>query len=312
MHTTPILTVCSVFKTYGESTALNGVSLDLNPGEIFSLLGSNGAGKSTLIKILSGQSSPSSGQVLFNGLEHSPLHLHQRAQIGLVPQDFAFYQELNAFENLMFFGRIHGIPNEDLRIRIPNLLGSIGLEPKDALKKSKWYSGGMKRKLNLAIGMIHQPILLLLDEPTVGVDPESRKEIHGLIRECKNRGTAILVTTHYMEEAQCLSDRLAILDLGRLVICESKKKLMEMAPARIVAVCKTLPTLAGQRFLERFPAARIDRNRIELVQVGGGQPWVDFLNLSLECRLEFEDFQIHQGGLEDVYLELTGHSLDEQ
>lgn len=205
---------------YGERTALTGIGFEIDRGELFGLLGPNGAGKTTLISILSTLLKPSSGQVKIGSLDV----LHQGKEIkhfiGTVPQEIALYPTLSARENLNFYGRMYGLHGLQLKKRIDELLEMIRLTDRRHERVQK-FSGGMKRRLNLAVGLIHRPKLLLLDEPMVGVDPQSRNHILESIKTLKSEGTTMIYTTHYMEEAEQLCDRVAILDEGRLVALDS-------------------------------------------------------------------------------------------
>jgi ABC-2 type transport system ATP-binding protein len=203
-------------KHYGEMEALADVSFEVSKGEIFGLLGVNGAGKSTLISILATERRPSSGDALVLG--HSVRDEPQvvRQLIGVAPQELALYPMLTAAENLRFFGRIYGIGGKELSGRVEQLLQFVGLQER-ADDRVVTYSVGMKRRLNLAVALVHRPKLILLDEPTAGVDPRSREEILQLVRRLRDEGNAILYTTHYMDEAEALCNRLCILNRGKVV-----------------------------------------------------------------------------------------------
>ena len=215
-------------KSYAPevSPALNGLDLSVQRGEIFGLLGPNGAGKTTVVSILSTVLKPTAGQVSICGIDSLRTPLKARRLIGLVPQEIALYPELTAWENLDFFGRLQGLGGADLKSRIGESLKAVGLEEKGRQKVSS-YSGGMKRRTNLAIGMIHTPSVLFLDEPTVGIDAQSRELILAKLKDQQKAGTTMIYTTHYMEEAQQLCDRVAIMDQGR-ILCQGP-------PARVVA-----------------------------------------------------------------------------
>jgi ABC-2 type transport system ATP-binding protein len=199
-----------------DSPALDGVSLNVPEGERFGLLGPNGAGKTTLISILSGALRPSGGTASLLGYDLGTQFRQVRQFLGLVPQELALYEPLTARENLHFFGRIYGLPKKRLLERIAECLALAGLEA-NADRPVKTFSGGMKRRLNLAIGLLHEPRLLILDEPTVGIDAQSRNAILESLEQINRSGTTLLYTTHYMEEAQRLCTRLAILDRGRVL-----------------------------------------------------------------------------------------------
>jgi ABC-2 type transport system ATP-binding protein len=210
------LSVEAMSKRYGEMEAITDVSFDVRQGEIFGLLGLNGAGKTTLISILATERNPSSGDALILG--HSICDERQavRQLIGVAPQELALYPMLTAAENLRFFGRIYGIGGKELSGRVEQLLQFVGLQERGD-DRVVTYSVGMKRRLNLAVALVHRPKLILLDEPTAGVDPRSREEILQLVRRLRDDGNAILYTTHYMDEAEAVCNRLCILHRGKVV-----------------------------------------------------------------------------------------------
>jgi ABC-2 type transport system ATP-binding protein len=203
-------------KRYGTKAAVAGISFAVREGEVFGLLGPNGAGKTTAIAMLATQRRPSGGEVTLFGHRLSKEVRVFRRLIGLVPQDLALYPMLTAAENLRFFGRLYRMGGRELEGRIEELLQFVGLEEhRDEYVGT--FSGGMKRRLNLAVGLVHRPKLLLLDEPTTGVDPQSREHIFAIVRQLRAAGNALLYVTHYMEEAEELCDRLGIMDQGKLI-----------------------------------------------------------------------------------------------
>ncbi|HEX3722979.1 MAG TPA: ABC transporter ATP-binding protein [Nitrolancea sp.] len=213
--TSTILDVRDLHKTFGEREVVRGVSFHINAGEIFGLLGPNGAGKSTTINMLATYLKPTSGTATVAGI---PITEGERVkrEIGLVPQEIALYNDLSAEENMRFFGEVYGIRGAALSARIDELLERVGLADRRK-EKVDTFSGGMQRRLNLAAGLIHEPPLLMLDEPTVGVDPQTREAIFELAEQLRDSGVGILYTTHYMEEAERLCDRIAIIDEGHIV-----------------------------------------------------------------------------------------------
>jgi linearmycin/streptolysin S transport system ATP-binding protein len=210
------LRVKGLSKRYGAIEALAGVSFEVRQGEVFGLLGLNGAGKTTLISMLATERRPSAGDALLLGHSIRDERRAVRQMIGIAPQEIALYPMLTAAENLLFFGRIYGVRRAELASRVEHLLHFVGLQDR-ANDRVATYSGGMKRRLNLAVALVHRPKLILLDEPTAGVDPQSREEILNLVRRLRDDGKAIVYTTHYMEEAEGLCDRLCILNKGKLV-----------------------------------------------------------------------------------------------
>jgi len=203
-------------KVFGRVAAVDGVSLTLQPGQLLSLLGPNGAGKTTTVSILAGLLKPDHGEVLIDGHRMAGDADPAKRRVGLVPQEVALYEELSARDNLRFFGGLYGFHGAVLERALLTVLGLVGLADR-ARDRVATYSGGMKRRLNLAAGLLHDPDILLLDEPTAGVDPQSRLAIFENLEALKRRGKAILYTTHYMEEAERLSDRIVIMDHGQVI-----------------------------------------------------------------------------------------------
>jgi ABC-2 type transport system ATP-binding protein len=216
-------------KSFGELRAVVGVSFRLEPGRILGLLGPNGAGKTTTVSMLAGLITPDAGEVLVDGHRLAGDADSTKRRLGLVPQDLALYEELSARANLRFFGALYGLTGASLDRAVAAALELVGLAER-ARDRVATYSGGMKRRLNLAAGLLHDPDVLLLDEPTVGVDPQSRNAIFDNIEALKRRGKALLYTTHYMEEAERLADRLVIMDHGRVIADDTLEGLHRAHP----------------------------------------------------------------------------------
>jgi ABC-2 type transport system ATP-binding protein len=235
-----VLTMDGVRKSYGAVVALDDLSLQVREGEVFGLLGPNGAGKSTTINLAVGLLRPDGGHVRIDG-KGTPADLSVRRAIGVAPQTLALYELLSAEENLRFFGAMYGLTGSVLRERVRWALEFVGLSERAQHRVSS-YSGGMKRRLNLAAAVVHDPALILLDEPTVGVDPQSRSQIFENILRLKALGRTIIYTTHYMEEAQRLCDRVAIIDNGRLLALGTVQELLDRhgAAPRLVLQGATL------------------------------------------------------------------------
>jgi ABC-2 type transport system ATP-binding protein len=219
-----LLQIRNLRKSYGPLVAVDGVSFDVRPGECFGLLGPNGAGKTTTIHCIVGALRPDQGEVLIGG-ESDPTRASVRARIGVAPQSLALYEGLTAQENLAFFGSLFGLAGARLRERVEAALEFSGLTPRRNDRVAT-YSGGMQRRLNLVCGTLHEPTVILLDEPTVGVDPQSRNQIFENIEALKRMGRTILYTTHYMEEAQRLCDRVAIMDRGKVLAMDTVDSLL--------------------------------------------------------------------------------------
>jgi len=233
-----IIEIKKISRTFGEFKALNDVSLDIEKGTIFGLLGPNGAGKSTLIKVLSCQMRPTTGSAFISGLDVVSDKKDVLSIIGVVPQENSFYDELTVAENLRYFGSLYGVATIDIKKRSHRILEMLQLTEKGSSRAST-LSGGMKTRLNIACALIHKPEVLILDEPSVGLDPVSRKALWDTIREVNREGTTILITTHYMEEADLLSDRILIMHKGNIVVEGTPDELKNTVGERVVQITST-------------------------------------------------------------------------
>jgi ABC-2 type transport system ATP-binding protein len=220
-----VLTCDGLRRAFGAITAVDGIGFAIDQGETYGLLGPNGAGKTTTISMIAGLLRPDAGEIDVAGERMTPTSTHAKAHVGLVPQDLAIYPDLTARENLVFFARLYGLDAARRRHRCDEVLQVIGLAER-ADDRADTFSGGMKRRLNIGIGLLHEPRLLILDEPTVGVDPQSRNAILESVEHLATEGMAVLYTTHYMEEAERLCDRIAIVDEGRIVVEGTRPELV--------------------------------------------------------------------------------------
>jgi len=238
------LSVTNLVKNFNGRRALDGVSLELGQGEVLGLLGPNGAGKSTLVRTIMGRVAPNAGEVVIFGQRAPAGDNGSREHVGIVPQEIALYPLLSARENLLVFGRYHGLRGDALDQAIAEALAWAGLADR-AKDMTKTLSGGMKRRLNMAAGVVHRPRLLLLDEPTVGVDPQSRERIYEMIAALRAEGVSLIYTTHYMEEAERLCDRVAIIDHGKIIASGTKDELVRatVGEKREVVMIEKIPTL---------------------------------------------------------------------
>jgi ABC-2 type transport system ATP-binding protein len=308
-----VLKATGLKKSFGTTRAVDGVSLSLEPGRILGLLGPNGAGKTTTVSMLSGLLIPDSGEVR---VQDRPLRGDAdpgKRLMGLVPQEIALYEELSARDNLSLFGSLYGLRGRSLEEAMASSLAFVGLSDK-AKDKVKTYSGGMKRRLNLAAGLLHDPPILLLDEPTVGVDPQSRNAIFENLEALKARGKAILYTTHYMEEAERLCDHLVILDHGT-VIAEGTLQELERKIPKANRLLLELEKPDGRLNLEEIRAlkgvmgADLAENTltVTVADLASGVPallqWLDGRGVTC-TRLSTE-----RAGLEGIFLALTGTKL---
>ena len=271
-------------KRYGPRVAVDDLSIEVRPGEILGLLGPNGAGKSTTMHVATGLLRPDAGTVAI-GQHGSPSNPEARRRLGLAPQNLAVYDLLSAEENLVFFGQLYGLSGALLKARVDASLAFVGLGDRRR-DRVETYSGGMKRRLNIAAAVLHEPDLVLLDEPTVGVDPQSRNAIFDSIEALRAQGRTLVYSTHYMEEAVRLCDRVAIIDAGRVLA-------LDTVPALIKSLGGT-PTLHV-----RLPGREV------VVQTR--EPLAELNRLSLEAPVE--SFRVDEPTLEQVFLTLTGRTL---
>ncbi|MFZ1792599.1 MAG: ATP-binding cassette domain-containing protein, partial [Anaerolineae bacterium] len=220
-----ILQLNQLIRQFGEAWAVKGISFEIGEGEIFSLLGPNGAGKTTTISMLSTLLAPTKGDATIGGYSITKRPNEVRKIIGIVPQEIALYDELTAQENLNFWGQLYGLSGSQLKTRVSEALEHIGLADK-AKQRVSTFSGGMKRRVNIAAGLLHRPRVLFMDEPTVGVDPQSRRAILDMVKNLNKQGMTVLYTTHYMEEAEELSNRIGIMDHGELIAIGTRNELI--------------------------------------------------------------------------------------
>ena len=300
-------------RRYGDRLAVDDLSFEIRSGETYGLLGPNGAGKTTAISMVAGILSPDAGTVTVAGERVRASRGAGKAAIGLVPQEVALYTDLTAEENLRFFGRLQGLSGRALDSRITDVLEVVGLRER-AGERIDTYSGGMQRRANIAAGLLHRPTLLILDEPTVGVDPQSRNQILSSIEVLGGEGLAVLYTTHYMEEAERLCDRVGIIDGGRLVAEGSRDELIARVEghARVeVRVIGDATTLAGR--VRDTPAVltaeSADGSTLALVVDDVASALSAVVRLADEGRISLVGIEVQEPDLEDVFLHLTGKAL---
>jgi ABC-2 type transport system ATP-binding protein len=308
------LDVLDLRKSYVGTPALAGVTFQVVEGEIFGLLGPNGAGKTTLLSILSCLLAPSGGLARLLGQPLVPANRQVRRLLGIVPQELAIYDDLTARENLLFFGELYGLGGHDLRSQADSILTAVGLEER-ANDRARTFSGGMKRRLNLGAALMHRPRLLLLDEPTVGVDPQSRARIFDEVRRLNADGTTIVYTSHYMEEVQALCPRVGIIDQGRLQACDTVVNLLRELEGLIRLELRAVPPGLDAR-LRVLPDCRISGRTSE-----EGRPVLELscrdVNATLvrvvaalnESNAELIRLETEEPNLERVFLHRTGRAL---
>jgi len=309
-----ILEVQNLVKHYGDFQAVKGISFSIKKGEIFSLLGPNGAGKTTTISMLSTLYAPTSGDATIAGHSVTKHPMDVRNAIGVVPQELALYEDLSARENLIFWGQMYGLSGSALKQRVEEVLGQIGLVDK-AKDRVKTFSGGMKRRVNIGVGLLHKPKLLFMDEPTVGIDPQSRRAILDTVKDLNKQGMTVLYTTHYMEEAEELSDRVGIMDHGELIAIGTQKELTRQVgetetlvlhigenedPQALVSAIKSLPDV-----LE----ANVVNHEISVITPSAAEVLASVVSAANERGIKIHSIDIREPNLEAVFLHLTGRAL---
>ena len=301
-------------KAYGELAAVDGVSFTARPGEIFGLLGPNGAGKTTTIGCISGLLAPTSGRVRVMGHDVVREGTAARQALGVVPQEIALYEELSAIENLKYWGGAQGLRKPLLGERIQKVLELTGLGDR-AREPVKRFSGGMKRRLNFACGIVHQPQVLLLDEPTVGVDPQSRMRLLELVRAEAQSGTCVLYTTHYMEEAETLCDRLAVMDRGKVIaagtLAELRSMLEQRDLLRLSGVFRPDAARAAVAPIDRIEVLQAEENLLVLSLVEASRKLPAIFAALETAGSEVRGTTLTQPSLESLFIKLTGKELRE-
>jgi len=306
----PLLQIRDVRKRYGSHTALDGVSFDVVAGEPFGLLGPNGAGKTTLLSIVSCLMDATSGEVVIDGRKASTWNRQLRREIGIVPQELAVYGELNARENLRFFGQLYGLSGAKLDERVAQVLDAIGLADRAEDRVLK-FSGGMQRRLNLGAALVHEPKLLLLDEPTTGVDPQSRNHIFEEVRRLAAAGVAIVYTSHYIEEVQSLCKRVGIIDHGRLIACDDLAEMLQKIDGFIRFRVPRASTELTDR-LREIPGVHLNgqgSDAIEMECRDVKSALMRLIALLNDMDMELLSLETTEPNLERVFLHLTGRAL---
>ncbi|MCA9968649.1 MAG: ATP-binding cassette domain-containing protein [Anaerolineales bacterium] len=304
--------VDSLHKDFGEVYAVKGVSFDVRRGELFSLLGPNGAGKSTTISMLSCLLRPTQGDATVLG--HSILTEPQRvkARLGVVPQEIALYDDLSARENLDFWGKMLGLRGAALARRVDEVLELIGLTDRQKGRLEK-FSGGMKRRVNIAVALLHQPDLVIMDEPTVGIDPQSRRHILDGVKDLNRQGTTVLYTTHYMEEAQELSDHIAIMDKGEIIACGTHAELVRIVGGQDRIDLRLSQPADGLldrwRALDGISRVTAEEGLITLLAADSNLMLPQLFELAAAAGVRITSVDIQEPNLETVFLHLTGRAL---
>jgi len=319
--TDPIIVIQDLHKSFGETHAVRGVSFRVARGEVFGLLGPNGAGKTTAISMMTGLLEPTSGRITVDGLDLQTDTNAVKAKLGLVPQELALYPTLSARDNLEFFGSIYGLGGKHLRERVDVMLAMVELTDR-ADEAIETYSGGMKRRVNIAAGLLHQPEVLFLDEPTVGVDPQSRNAIFEGVEDLNRAGVTVIYTTHYMEEAQRLCQRVAIIDEGQVIALDTPTALIRSLGGGILVLGLEDPeagpglgrvgTVVDQ--VCELPAVKSttrDNGHLKIETFRFQEALMGILDITNQMDVRITSMEKWEPNLESVFLHLTGKKLRE-
>ncbi len=308
----PVLVVEDLVHHYGDLRAVDGVSFQIAPGETYGLLGPNGAGKTTTISMVAGLIPAHGGSITVLGVPMSPKAVNAKRHVGLVPQELAIYPELSARENLTFFGRLQRLRGADLARRVDEVVELIGLIDR-AKDPTKEYSGGMKRRLNIGIGLLHKPALLILDEPTVGVDPQSRNAILESVEALSGEGMAVLYTTHYMEEAERLCDRVAIVDSGRIQGEGTREELIRLTGGvdhiALTGAGDTQAAATALRRLDSVAEVAAEPRSLMLTVRNAPAAVAGVVDAASAAGMTLDGVDVSRPDLESVFLHLTGKAL---
>ncbi len=307
-----LLKVNNLKKYFKEVKAVNGITFDVKKGEVFGLLGPNGAGKSTTISMISTLFNPTSGEITYNGesIVEKPKAIQQK--LGVVPQEIALYPTLSGLENLKFWGHAYGLRGSELNKRIEDISQVIGI--KDRLKdKIEKYSGGMKRRINIGAALLHKPDLLIMDEPTVGIDPQSRNHILDTVLKLNEEGMTIIYTSHYMEEVEYLCSRISIMDMGEIIASGTQEELVDIIKGqkkiniKLDHVDDTLISII--KTIEYVEKVETHENEMILTTQNGENIFKDLISKTAETESNILSIDIKKPNLEAVFLHLTGKAL---
>ncbi len=308
-----MLKIAHLSKSFDSIKAVDDISLEVKKGEIFGLLGPNGAGKTTTISMIANLLRPDTGKIYIDSLDTETDLKKIKKMMGVVPQEMAFYEELSAKENLIFWGKLQGVGRKTLEERIRFYLEKTGLlgRENDPLKK---YSGGMKRRINLIIGLIHQPKLLLLDEPTIGIDVQTRLNIYEIIKEASSQGTTILYTTHNLQEAEELCHRIGIMDQGKILAEGTLTELIKIVGEKDIALISgDFSAETGRKILSSLKETTVislEDGKI-ILSLDASKKIPVLLQDFFKKGISIDDVSIKQPNLESVFLKLTGKELRE-
>lgn len=307
-----ILEIKNLSKQFGDYKAVNNINLVVNQGDIYGLLGPNGAGKSTTINMICGLISPTSGEILILNEKISKNSKKLKKQIGIVPQEIAIYEDLTALENVMFFGSIYGLKGRKLKEKAMDALEFVGLADKSKVFPSK-YSGGMKRRLNIACALVHEPKIVIMDEPTVGIDPQSRNHILESIKTLNDKGTTIIYTSHYMEEIEAICTKISIMDNGN-VIAEGTKDQLKSNFKNINRLILEIGNnnsidINKLKEIEGVEEVKLNNNMLEISNKMESNNLDEILITLISNKVSIKSIEKTNVDLETVFLNLTGKKL---
>lgn len=312
MFNTSAIEVTNLHKSFGETKAVQGVDFSVQQGEIYSLLGPNGAGKTTTISMLSCLLRPDEGdaRIMGHSIREDPMGV--KSVLGFVPQEIALYEDLTARENLTFWGKMYGLRGGDLKTRVDEVLDVIGLQDRAKERVGK-YSGGMKRRVNIGVALLHKPQVIYMDEPTVGIDPQSRRNILDSVVDLKRQGMTVLYTTHYMEEAQELSDHIGIVDHGKMIANGAHEDLVKLVGEQ-TRIDLTLDMDASNvldewRALEGVSQVSAENGLVTVLAGDSNEVLPRLFDVTNRLSARITSVDIQEPNLETVFLHLTGRAL---
>lgn len=307
-----IIEIRNLTKRFGELIADDDVGFEVNEGEIFGLLGPNGAGKSTLISMITTLLAPDSGEIIINGFDIKKQPKEVKKLLGLVPQEIALYPTLTARENLVFWGRMYRLKGRLLNERVEAALELAGLKDRAGERIDK-YSGGMKRRINIAAALLHRPKVLIMDEPTVGIDPQSRNHILETVLKLNSQGMTVIYTSHYMEEVEYLCSRIAIMDRGRVIASGSKDELRKLIGDRdTINIESTINdgTVAERiKSVNGVDSVRIEEKGLKIIAFEADAVLARVISILDSYKCKIHGISVTQTNLESVFLHLTGRAL---
>jgi ABC-2 type transport system ATP-binding protein len=304
--------VQELHKSFDEVRAVQGVSFEVNHGEIYSLLGPNGAGKTTSISMLATLLRPDQGDALVMGYSILRDPMGVKSVLGVVPQEIALYEDLSARENLTFWGKMYGLRGAKLRSRVQEVLETIGLIDRADGRVGK-FSGGMKRRVNIGVALLHKPEVIFMDEPTVGIDPQSRRNILDSVVDLKNQGMTVLYTTHYMEEAQELSDYIGIMDYGKLIANGTHEELVKIVGEKdritLAISAESERVMEAWKNIPEVASISADNGILTILVEDSSQTLPRLFDSAAAQKVRITSVDIQEPDLETVFLHLTGRTL---